>query len=55
VSGISDLDQDGRHSRHRKQIWKGPLQRPFNQRLVEIDPVVSEEKIFMCISHSALC
>ena len=32
---------------HRKQFWKGAIQGPFNQCLVAIDPVVSEEKIFM--------
>jgi hypothetical protein len=31
------------------------MQRPFHQSLVAIGPVVSEEKVFMCISHRALC
>jgi hypothetical protein len=28
------------------QFWKGTTQGSFQQSLVEIDPVVSEEKIF---------
>jgi hypothetical protein len=32
--------------RWRTQIWKGTTQTPFQQSLVEIDSVVSEEKIF---------
>jgi hypothetical protein len=30
---------------HRTQFWKGAIQGPFHQSLVEISPVVSEEKI----------
>jgi hypothetical protein len=30
----------------RTQIWKGAIQESFQQSLVEIGPVVSEEKIF---------
>jgi hypothetical protein len=40
---------------HWTQIWKGAIQGPFHQRLVAIGPVVSEEKIFMWISHRVLC
>jgi hypothetical protein len=29
---------------HRTQIWKGATQGPFQQSLVAIGPVVSEEK-----------
>ena len=36
---------------HRTQFWRGPL----HQSLVAIGPVVSEEKIFMWISHRVLC
>ena len=32
---------------HRTQFWKGAMQGSFHQSLVAIDPVVSEEKIFM--------
>jgi hypothetical protein len=32
---------------HRTQFWKGAIQGSFHQSLVAIDPVVSEEKIFM--------
>ena len=31
---------------HRTQFWKGAIQESFQQSLVEIDSVVSEEKIF---------
>jgi hypothetical protein len=31
---------------HRTQIWKGVIQESFQQSLVEIGSVVSEEKIF---------
>jgi hypothetical protein len=34
---------------------KGAIQRLFHQSLVAIGPVVSEEKIFMGISHRVLC
>jgi hypothetical protein len=30
----------------KKQIWKGAIQESFQQNLVEIGSVVSEEKIF---------
>jgi hypothetical protein len=40
---------------HRTQIWKGSIQGLFHQNLVAIGPVVSEEKIFMWISHRVLC
>ena len=40
---------------HRTQFWKGAIQGPFHQNLVAIGPVVSEEKIFMWISHRVLC
>jgi hypothetical protein len=32
---------------HRTQSWKWAIQGPFHQSLVGINPVVSEEKIFM--------
>jgi hypothetical protein len=32
---------------HRTQFWKGAIQGSFHKGLVAIDPVVSEEKIFM--------
>jgi hypothetical protein len=32
---------------HRTQIWKGAIQGPFHQSLVQIGPVVSEELIKM--------
>jgi hypothetical protein len=32
---------------HRTHFWKGAIQGPFQQSLVAIGPVVSEEKIFM--------
>jgi hypothetical protein len=32
---------------HQTHFWKGAIQGPFHQSLVAIDPVVSEEKIFM--------
>jgi hypothetical protein len=32
---------------HRTQIWKWAIQGPFHQSLVGINPVVSEERIFM--------
>jgi hypothetical protein len=31
---------------HRTQFWKGAIQESFQQSLVEIGSVVSEEKIF---------
>jgi hypothetical protein len=31
---------------HRTQLWKGAIQESFQQNLVEIGLVVSEEKIF---------
>jgi hypothetical protein len=31
---------------HQTQFWKGAIQKSFQQSLVEIGPVVSEEKIF---------
>jgi hypothetical protein len=34
-------------SRDHRTIWKGAFQRPFHQSLVGINPVVSEEEIFM--------
>ena len=40
---------------HRTQVWKGAIQGLFHQSLVAIGPVVSEEKIFMWISHRVLC
>jgi hypothetical protein len=40
---------------HRTQFWKGAIQGSFHQSLVAIGPVVSEEKIFMGISHRVLC
>ena len=33
---------------HRTHFWKGTTQGPFHQSLVQIHPVVSEEKIEMC-------
>jgi hypothetical protein len=35
---------------HRTQFWKGAIQGPFHQSLVGINPVVSEEKIFIKFS-----
>ena len=32
---------------HRTQIWKGAIQAPFHQSLVQIGPVASEELITM--------
>ena len=32
---------------HRKQFWKGAIQESFQQSLVEIGSVVSEEKFFL--------
>jgi hypothetical protein len=32
---------------HRTQFWKGAIQESFQQSLVEIGSVVSEEKIFL--------
>ena len=40
---------------HQTQFWKGAIQGSFHKSLVAIGPVVSEEKIFMWISHRALC
>ena len=40
---------------HRTQFWKGAIQGSFHKSLVAIAPVVSEEKIFMWISHRVLC
>ena len=40
---------------HRTQFWKGAIQGSFHKSLVAIGPVVSEEKIFMWISHRVLC
>ena len=40
---------------HRTTFWKGDIQGPFHQSLVAIVPVVSEEKMFMWISHRVLC
>jgi hypothetical protein len=40
---------------HRTTIWKGAIQGLFHQSLVAIGPVISEEKIFMWISHRVLC
>jgi hypothetical protein len=40
---------------HRTYLWKGANQGPFHQSLVAIGWVVSEEKIFMWISHRVLC
>jgi hypothetical protein len=37
------------------QFWKGAILGPFHQSLVAIDPVVSERKIVMWISHRVLC
>jgi hypothetical protein len=34
-------------SRDHRTSWKGAFQRPFHQSLVGINPVVSEEEIFM--------
>jgi hypothetical protein len=39
---------------HRTQFSKGAIQGLFYQSLVAIGPVVSEEKIFMWISHRVL-
>jgi hypothetical protein len=36
---------------HRTQFWKGAIQGSFHKSLVAIGPVISEEKIFMWISH----
>jgi hypothetical protein len=36
---------------YRTQFCKGAIKGPFHQRLVAIGRVVSEEKIFMWISH----
>ena len=38
-----------------KCFWKGAIQGSFHKRFVAIGPVVSEEKIFMWISHRVLC
>ena len=40
---------------HRTQFWKRTIQESFQQSLVEIGSMVSEEKIFMGISHRVLC
>jgi hypothetical protein len=40
---------------HRTQFWKGAIQGSFHQSLVAFGTVVSEEKIFMWISHRVLC
>ena len=40
---------------HRTQFWKGAIQGSFHKSLLAIGPVVSEEKIFMWISHRVLC
>jgi adenylate kinase family enzyme len=40
---------------HRTQFLKGTIQGSFHKSLVVIGPVVSEEKIFMWISHRVLC
>jgi hypothetical protein len=40
---------------HRTQFWKGVIQGSFHKSLFAIGPVVSEEKIFMWISHRVLC
>ena len=40
---------------HRTQFWKGSIQGSFHKSLVAIGQVVSEEKIFMWISHKVLC
>jgi hypothetical protein len=40
---------------HRTQFWKGAIQGSFHKSLVAIGQVVSEEKIFMWISHRVLC
>ena len=40
---------------HRTQIWKVAIQGSFHKSLVAIGPVVSEEKIYMWISHKVLC
>jgi hypothetical protein len=39
----------------RTQIWKGTTQESFQQSLVEIGSVVSEEKIFFLRNHWANC
>ena len=39
---------------HRTQFWKGAIQGSFHQSFVAIGLVVSEEKIFMWISHRVL-
>jgi hypothetical protein len=39
---------------HRTQFWKGAIQGSFHQSFVAIGSVVSEEKIFMWISHRVL-
>jgi hypothetical protein len=36
---------------HRTQFWKGAIQESFQQSLVEIGSVVSEEKIFFKFHH----
>jgi hypothetical protein len=41
---VQPFNQDGPHSR--TQFWKGTTQGSFQQSLVEIGLVVSEEKIF---------
>ena len=40
---------------HRTPLWKWAIQGPFHQSLVGINPMVSEEKIFMGISLRVLC
>ena len=40
---------------YRTQFWKGAIQGSIHKRLVAIGPVVSEETIFMWISHRVLC
>jgi hypothetical protein len=40
---------------HQTKFWKGAIQGPFHQSLVPIGPVISDEKIFMWISHRVRC
>jgi hypothetical protein len=43
---ILTSNQDGHQAKNRKRGWKGTTKGSFQQSLVEIGSVVSEEKIF---------
>jgi hypothetical protein len=40
---------------HRTQLWKGAIQESFQQSLVDIGSVVSEEKIFFKVYVRGFC